>query len=281
MNKTTLAILAGTILLAVGLWFLPRGSVQQKAGSADSAKSSKEVAEEEQPMADSSFGSHVEALSPVEEKDFANLRSQLRKAAKPQKLQWADSIARRFIAKGRFDSALVYRELAVNLEPSEANLFAAGEAAYFAYSVAQLPVVQKKYAAQAQERYKAVLAQNPKRLDAKIHMALTYVTSANPMQGINLLREVIATDPQNQEALYQLGILAMQSGQYDKAVGRFNQILAKHPDDTKARFYLGLAYKELGKPDQARQELERVQETDPDPAVQATVKDYLAELKTN
>ena len=112
-------------------------------------------------------------------------------------------------------------------------------------------------------------------------MALTYVTSANPMQGINLLREVIATDPQNQEALYQLGILAMQSGQYDKAVGRFNQILAKHPDDTKARFYLGLAYKELGKPDQARQELERVQETDPDPAVQATVKDYLAELKTN
>lgn len=280
MQKTTLAILAGTAALAAGLWFAPRGSVQQKAAVADSAKAGKEVAQEEAP-ADTNLGAHVEPLSAAEASTLADMRKQLASGSTADRLRWIDSIATRFIRKGRFDSVLVYRERAIRLQDDEATQFAAGEAAYFAYSVAQSPKRQGALAAAAQQHYKAVLAKNPKRLDAKTHLALTYVSGPAPMQGISLLREVIAADPQNQEALYQLGILSMQSSQYDKAVGRFLQILSKHPDDTKARFYLGLAYKELGRLEEARQELERVRDTDPDPAVQATVRDYLAELKTN
>lgn len=279
MQKTTLAILAGTAALAAGLWFVPRGSVQQKAAVADSAKSGKQVAEEEAPA--DTLGAHVEPLSAEEENTLAGLRKQMASGSVSDRLRWIDSIATRFIRKGRFDSALVYRERAVRLQDDEATQFAAGEAAYFAYSVSQNPRRQSALASAAQQHYRAVLTKNPKRLDAKTHLALTYVSGPTPMQGISLLREVIAADPENQEALYQLGILSMQSSQYDKAVSRFLQILSKHPEDTKARFYLGLAYKELGKLEEARQELERVRDTDPDPAVQATVRDYLAELKNN
>ena len=283
MQKPTLAILAGTVVLAGGLWLMPRGSVKQKAAMADSSKASgRGVAQQESKAEDTaSADEHLPPLSAEDEASISTLRKGMATGTKAQRLHVIDSLARRFSRMGRFDSALRYREAAVALEPSEQNLFAAGEAAYGAYSVSQKPKQQAALAAKAQERFTALLARNPKRLDAKTHLALTYVSGPNPMQGIMLLREVLAADPDNQEAMYQLGILSMQSNQYDKAAGRFEQILAKHPDNTQARFYLGLAYKELGRADQARQELERVRNTDPDPAVQATVKDYLAELKTN
>jgi cytochrome c-type biogenesis protein CcmH/NrfG len=279
MKKTTLAILAGTAALAAGLWFLPRGSVQQRAAVADSAKAAKAVATDQETPTDTA-SVHSMALSAEELAAMQNLRQRLLAADKSQKIAWSDSLARRFIRHGGFDSALVYREKALGWQTTEATLFAAAEAAYMAFSVATSPKTQAGFAAKAQRYYQEVLAKNANRLDAKTHLALTYVSGPTPMQGIKLLRDVVAADPENQEALYQLGILSLQSGQYDKAVGRFVQILAKHPEDTKARFYLGLAYKELGQPAKARQELERVQASDPDPAVQATVRDYLAELKT-
>ncbi len=253
-----------------------------KAGSTlAEAGSNSQEADAEQALSDSTLGTHVEPLSADEEAAFALLRTKARGGSKADQLRYADSLAVRFIRKGRFDSALVYRDKAAALEPSEGRLFEAGEAAYFAYSVAANPQKQAALAAKAQDRYNAVLKKNPERLDAKTHLALTYVSGPTPMQGIALLRQVIAKDPKNQEALYQLGILSMQSAQYDKAVARFQELLKIYPKDTRARFYLGLAYKELGQNDKARQELELVRQTDTDPAVQATVRDYLAELKTN
>ena len=256
---------------------------------ADSAKAAGSLAQAgqaaaqdtEATLSDSALGTHVEPLSPEEEGALAALRAKAAAGSQAEKLRYADSLAERFIRKGRFDSALVYRDKAAAMDPSEARLFEAGEAAYFAYSVAANPQKQAALAAKAQQRYNAVLAKNPGRLDAKTHLALTYVSGPTPMKGIGLLREVIQKDPKNQEALYQLGILSMQSAQYEKAVGRFQELLALYPKDTRARFYLGLAYKELGQNDKARQELELVRQTDTDPAVQATVRDYLAELKTN
>jgi len=282
MQKVTVALLAGTAALAAGMWFLPRGSVQQRAAVADSAKSAKSVASDEAtPLdADTTAGSHAAVLSSPDLALVRQWQKALPAATKEQKIILVDSLANLFTARGKFDSALVYREQTLAVSKSAPRLLAAGEAAYMAYAVASNPDLQKAYAAKAQQYLTSLLAIEPNQLQAKIHLALTYVGGSTPMQGITLLREVVAKDPDNQEALYQLGILSLQSGQYAKAAARFNQILAKHPDDTKTRFYLALAYKELGDAAKARQELEFVQAHETDPAVQATVRDYLTELKT-
>jgi tetratricopeptide (TPR) repeat protein len=277
MKKTTLALLTATLGLATALWFLPKGSVHQSAAGGDSAKASRQVAEAPA-EADTTSAAHAKPIPATELSKLQEWRKSFHDGNSSTKKWNADSLATRFEAFGYFDSALVYRTWLVEAEKSESANFLAGEAAFKAFSTAASPAFQKRYAGQAQRYFQKVLAQNPKRMEAKIHLALTYVSGQDPMQGIRLLREVVAADPTNQEALFQLGILSLQSGQADKAVNRFEQILARYPKNTKARFYLGLAYKELGKPEKARQALERVYAEDPDPAVKATVKDYLAEL---
>jgi TolA-binding protein len=71
----------------------------------------------------------------------------------------------------------------------------------------------------------------------------------------------------------------MQSGQYDKAIERFEQVLKTHPENDQAKFYLGISYAESGHGAEAKELLQEVKKTNTDPAVQATVDEYLKKLK--
>ena len=119
---------------------------------------------------------------------------------------------------------------------------------------------------------------NPGVLEAKTKMAMTYVATPNPMQGIRLLREVLAEDPKNELALFNLGLLSMRSNQYDKAIERFKQIIEANPDNMQAQYYLGVSYAESGKKEEAKKILNLVKQREPDPAVQASVDEYLQKL---
>jgi Flp pilus assembly protein TadD len=102
---------------------------------------------------------------------------------------------------------------------------------------------------------------------AKANMAMTYLNTENPMQGIMMLREILEEDPTNEVALFNMGILSMRSNQYPKAVERFQQIVINNPKNTKARFYLGVSLLETGKKDEARKELQLVKKEESDPAI--------------
>ena len=123
-----------------------------------------------------------------------------------------------------------------------------------------------------------ILENHPERLDLKTKIAMTYVSSQNPMQGILLLREVIESDPENEEALYNLGLLSRQSGQLDKAIERFSKIVSINPDHIQARFLLAVTYLDLGESNKAKEQFEIVKRTNDDPAVQATVDSYLEKI---
>jgi Tfp pilus assembly protein PilF len=69
-------------------------------------------------------------------------------------------------------------------------------------------------------------------------MAMTYVSTSTPMQGILMLREVIAKEPEFEPALFNLGILSIRSNQFGKAVERFKQILKINPANSKAALNL-------------------------------------------
>jgi len=70
----------------------------------------------------------------------------------------------------------------------------------------------------------------------------------------------------------------MRSGQYDKAIDRFQQIIRLNPDNTQAQFYLGVSYFETGRKEEARKVFTLVKQKETDPAVQASVTEYLQKL---
>jgi Flp pilus assembly protein TadD len=138
---------------------------------------------------------------------------------------------------------------------------------------------QTQFAKKAQEFYQKVLDSDPDNLEVKTKMAMTYISTSNPMQGIKMLMEVLKVDPQNESALFNLGMLSIQSGQYDKAVERLDTLVKINPSHTQAQLLLGIAWMNLGDKVKARAQFEKVKQMDKDPAVQATVDSYLKDLK--
>jgi Flp pilus assembly protein TadD len=155
----------------------------------------------------------------------------------------------------------------------------AADSYYQAYTLAINKETQHNLGAKAQDLYGRVLQREPENLEAKTKLAMTYVSSANPMQGIMMLREVLAKDPKNELALFNMGMLSIQSGQYDRAVERLQELVAIDPEHVQAQLLLGVALMNSGDKDQARLQFEKVKQLDKDPAVQATVDSYLNDLK--
>ena len=212
--------------------------------------------------------------------DASAMRTRIKSTGnKGARMVLADSLAHRFERKGLFDSAARYRALVAAYDGKLANLYKAGDAYFNAFNTSPSPQAGQASAEKARGYYATILVKDPRQYSAKTRMAMTYIGSQTPMKGISLLREVIDVDPENEEALYNLGILSIQSGQHAKAAERFERLLKKHPGNTKARFYYGLSLKEMGRLSDAKTQLLQVQQQDKDPAVQATITDYLAEIE--
>ena len=192
---------------------------------------------------------------------------------------FADSLASLYRAANQFDSAGWYAAQAAAYFNTAESWTKAGDQYYQAYTLGLTQESQQKMAEKAQEYYGKVLNEDPENLDVKTKLAMTYLTSANPMQGISMLREVLTVDPRNELALFNMGMLSIQSGQYDRAIERLQELLEINPQHIQGHLLLGVAWMNTGEKDKAREQFERVKKMDQDPAVQATVDSYLKELK--
>jgi len=195
---------------------------------------------------------------------------------KEKKRIFADSILVYYTKFHQYDSVAKYSGNIAELAPNEKSFVSAGDAYMQA---ADLVSVNEKAAYMDKSRvyYKKSLDFNASNLDTKSKLAMTYVTTSNPMEGIALLRDVIKEDPTNQTALFNLGYLSMQSGQYAKAADRFKTLIEVNPMHASGTFYLGLSYQELGNKKKAKQYFERAKGLDKDPEFQAIVDSYLKE----
>ncbi len=192
---------------------------------------------------------------------------------------FADSLSNLYRAANQFDSAGWYAEVASEYYNTPEHWTQAADDYYQAFTLALTQESQRAMAAKAQEYYGKVLAREPDNLNVKTKLAMTYLSSSNPMQGISMLREVLATDPDNELALFNMGMLSIQSGQYDRAVEHFDKLLAVNPEHIQGQLLLGVALMNQGETEKARQQFEKVKKMDQDPAVQATVDSYLKDLK--
>lgn len=192
---------------------------------------------------------------------------------------FADSLQSLYTQAGQFDSAAWFGEQAASFFKTTESYLKVGNSYYEAFSFAMQQEKQTAMAEKAREWLGKAVEANPKSLEAKTKMAMTYVSSATPMKGIQMMREVLAEDPKNEFALFNMGILSIQSGQYARAIERLEELAQVNPNHLQGQMLLGVAYMNNGNKDKARQQFERVKKLDNDPAVQSTVDSYLKELK--
>jgi tetratricopeptide (TPR) repeat protein len=269
MLKTRILLITISVLIILGLFMLP-----------------KVVVENDDQLANDGTNSATEASDPHEgaSQELVATISKVRKAylessEKQKKAIFADSLADLYTQVSKFDSAGWYAEEAAKFFNNEDSWVKAGESYYQAYTFALETEKQAQLADKTREYFTKVLEVNPRNLDAKTKMAMTYFSSANPMQGVMMLREVLKDDPKNESAMFSLGMLSIQSRQYDKAIDRLKELVEINPNHVQGQLLLGVAYMEAGDNKLAKEQFEKVKNMDKDPAVQATVDSYLKDLK--
>ena len=283
MNKYFLIIVLVSLGLVVALYSLPKIIVGEKQSTIPKgvanrdlpAKKNEQVAENEA----TSEEVHTNALTESQQKQILQLKKDYLAATSANKQIAGNKLIEAFGAFQKYDSAGFYAEKLSDIIPNEKNWITTADYYYQAFTFAIDEAKGAKLGEKARTFYQKALDKNPNLLLAKTNMAMTYVSTPTPMQGILLLREVVAQSPDFEPALFNLGLLSMRSNQFAKAVERFKHIIQNNPKNTKAAFYLGVSLVRLGRNDEAKEVLLKVKSMDKDAAVQAEVSEILNELK--
>ncbi|MCG8389263.1 MAG: tetratricopeptide repeat protein [Cytophagales bacterium] len=269
MIKTRILLFAVAALLIIMLFSLPKSVVENEADSIDN----KEI------VANTEGNPHETGVDSDQAETFSRLNQQLLDSEDSEKsLIFADSLAMLYISLNKYDSAAQFFDLIAEKAPTRENWLKAGNTYYDAFGFAMDAEKRRILGEKAAVYFNRILEEEPANFEVKNKLAMTYVSSTNPMQGVMMLREILQQDPQNEQALFNLGVLSMQSGQYDKAVERFSNLVELYPKNTQAHFFLGVSYLETGASDKAKEQFLRVKSLDDNPSVQATVDSYLEDM---
>ncbi len=257
MGRPQLLVTFGGILLVLAIYHLPRVVVENES-QVDLATHDFTISEEDADI-------------------MSSLRVLLTQPNKEKNSNFADSLAGYFLKYGVLDSAQVLAEVILR---EDSSLTGRRKAIEIMYSVFERSLDREdasKKAANLRPIIEEALSRAPGDLALKNKLAMTLVTTENPMVGINLLREIVAEDATNREALINLGLLAIRSGQFARAVQRFNVLLELDSTDFETKLYLGVALVESGEVTQADSLFKEIVEaSDADPAIRQSAQEYLS-----
>lgn len=274
MKKSQLILIVLGLVSIAGLYALPKVVVDNEVGTTAvedpnaATTSSPDVTE-----------MHENELSSDNRSQADQLKSALTSGENSERIDAARTLATIYQENGIFDSAAYFLGEAVELNSTDLELVEeAGKAYYEAFSFALDKTKVENLAEKTRTYLNQVLEKDPSRLDLKTKVAMTYVSSANPMQGITMMREILEADPQNEDGLFNMGILSMQSGQYKKAAERFEELVKYHPNNLQGQFYLAVSYFESNEKNKAKAQFEEVKKMSQDPMILASVQSYLDRL---
>ncbi len=262
MNKAQILLSVGALALIVILYQLPRVVVENDQ--------LQEVAE--------STETHTFEIP----NDVRTRMSELRRLLEVEenvdkKTNFAHSLASYYLDYGVLDSAV---HLGGEIErwasgPSELAM----DVFFKAFERSQSQAEAKEYSEKAKSVLEELLDKDPSNVLLKNKLAMTLVTTENPMAGITMLREILTENPNDRLAILNLGLLSIQSGQFDRAKERFEKLISLNPSDQEARLYLAVSMIEINEQSQARLLLEEIlSSTDSIPAIKLMAQDYLTGL---
>ncbi len=276
MKKSQLVLVALGVIAIISLYSLPKVVVDNEA----TATKVEESGEQSSASEDIISKTHENELS-AENRIEANqqITNFLNAPTQEEKVTAAQVLAGIYKQEGIFDSAAYYWAQAAKILPNDLFLSEeAGKASYEAFTFALDKKKVEVLGEKTRNYLNKVLDKDPARLDLKTKIAMTYVSSANPMQGITMLREVLEQDPQNEDGLFNMGVLSMQSGQFKKAAERFEELIKYHPQNIQGQFYLGVSYFEAKEKNKAKAQFEAVRKITQDPMILSSVQGYLDRL---
>jgi tetratricopeptide (TPR) repeat protein len=246
-------------LASLGLYFLPKTLLNSELKTEDQSAVSKST-------------NHT-SLTPEQLEKLQAIRNS--KGSEKEELQ---VLSEYFAGENLFDSSAYFLTLLAEKEPSEAIWLKTGDLYYQAYSLSLDPVNREELGEIARKTYQKVLEINPHQLQAKTNSAMTFASSASPMQTIMMLRQVLDENPQYVPAIMSMGALSMQSGQYDKAVSRFEQVLGIEPQNINAKLGLAYSWIELGDIEKAKKLLEEISNYEVGDVLQNEIRNTLKSL---
>lgn len=279
MSRIRIIISLVGIILVIVLYKLPGGVVDNGNDNLEAKDKSDSGVTDSLNL--SLIDAHKQVLSDETLNRIAILKTKMRGAGPMQEIRYADSLSDIYVGADLYDSAAMVYENLLSVSDGNHVLQKTADLYYDAYNFAMNREKASYLGGKARHYYYMILNEDSSRLDIKNKIAMTYVSSSNPMRGIAMLREILDKDPQNEQAIYNMGLLSLQSGQYDKAVERYEQLVKINPDNIQGQFYLGLSYYELGDKAKAQSQFELVKSMGNDPAILTTVDNYLKELKNN
>ena len=225
---------------------------------------------------DSSIDSHSFNMTAPDALAITSLKDFIKGGISENYITFADSLARYYLKYGFLDSAkivtmkILQRDSSLQTQKKAANLL------YASYERASNIKEAEEYAQEARKVLSLITQRERDNLSAKTKLAMTLVTTENPMSGIMLLREVIEKDPENREALLSLGLLSIQSGQYERGIERFEKLLALKEDDYEAMLYMGVCLLEINKLKKSSELFTRIVAAENvDPALKSAAAQYL------
>lgn len=266
MLKTRILLIIAFLLVVGLLYKLPKAVVENDQALVESAD----------PAA---IENHQEVSASVQQSINLLRGNLVNKPLNRNSAIFADSLAGLYIAAGRFDSAGMYYEQSAPFFDTNKQLLKSADAYYKAFTFSMDAAKRSSFSEKARSLYENLLKSNSTDSDLKVKLAMTYMGSAAPMQGIALLREVLADNPKHEQALFNMGMLSVQSGQFAKAVDWLNRLAAVNPNNIEGQMLLGVALAGAGDKEKARAQYEHVKSLSNDPAVQQQLDQYIKDLK--
>jgi tetratricopeptide (TPR) repeat protein len=105
----------------------------------------------------------------------------------------------------------------------------------------------------AAKAFEAVLAADPRSIDALRGLAALAVEREDLDKALDLQAKLIEAGERTPELFYNTGLLLQKSGQVEDAVRLYQEALADRPNFPEALLNLGHALKSQGKTDEARE----------------------------
>lgn len=266
MLKTRILLIAAGLLMIWLLFLLPRVVVENEG--------SMQPMDQSNATADPHQGVPQEIAAAIK-----SLRlDYLKNPASDKSAIFADSLNTLYREAGQFDSAAWFAEKSAAFFNTMDSYQKAGNSYYDAFTFALDPEKQAQMAEKGRAYLLKVVVADPSNLDARNKIAMTYVSSSTPMEGIGMLREILKEEPENETALFNMGMLSIQSGQTDRAIEWLSQLTKVNERHIQGQLLLGVALLNKGDKEKAKKQFEKVKELDPDPSVQATADSYLKNL---
>jgi tetratricopeptide (TPR) repeat protein len=129
--------------------------------------------------------------------------------------------------------------------------------------VARKNVEQGKYRT-AQKQYEAILAKDPKNVDALSNLGVVYFRTGQMRSAESTLKKAVANAPNDDFVLTTLGIVHYRQSRFDDALKELSKAIEINPNSATAYNYLGIIASQKGRQQEAEKEMLQAIATDPD-----------------